>query len=304
VAVLLATHQGETFLAEQLDSIAQSYGVDWVVWASDDDSRDRTGEILSRYRREWGDERLTILQGPSRGVAANFLSLVVRDDVRGDAYAFADQDDVWEPGKLMAATEWLMTLPADVPALYCSRTTLVDREGRTLGLSPLFRRPPSFANALTQNIASGNTMVFNEATRRLLGATAREAAGSAMHDWWAYLIVTGVGGRVRYDSEPRVRYRQHGNNQIGANAGTFARASTAQQLLGGQFARWNDQNEHALRAVGRRLTSENLATFEAYAAARHAGFRARLSGLRQSGVYRQTLRGQVFLWSAALLNRL
>jgi hypothetical protein len=44
----------------------------------------------------------------------------------------------------------------------------VDRENRVIGLAPLFRKYPCFVNALMQNIAGGNTMVFNESARVLL----------------------------------------------------------------------------------------------------------------------------------------
>ena len=88
---------------------------------------------------------------------------------------------------------WLQTVPRGTPALYGARTLLIDPEGAYLGRSPLFCRPPTFRNALVQNIAGGNTMVFNEAARRLL-----MAAGSAVqvpsHDWWLYLLTTAGGG--------------------------------------------------------------------------------------------------------------
>jgi hypothetical protein len=147
-------------------------------------------------------------------------------------------------------------------------------------------------------------MVFNEALRQLLRVTREAAEMSAMHDWWTYLIVAGVGGRVRYDAEPMVRYRQHGGNQVGANAGVLERAWNARDLLAGRLSRWNDQNERALRSVRHLLTPANAVVFDAFTAARHAPLVPRLLGLRRAGVYRQTRRGRIFMWTAAMLNRL
>src|SRR5258708_5912886 len=49
VAILLATYNGEKYLDEQIRSIlAQTYG-DFVVIARDDDSNDRTAQILARW---------------------------------------------------------------------------------------------------------------------------------------------------------------------------------------------------------------------------------------------------------------
>lgn len=303
VAILLAAFNGQEFLAEQLDSIARSEGVDWRVWVSDDGSTDETREILGRYGKRWGD-RLQLVDGPRQGVRANMFSLVNRREIEADAFAFADQDDLWEPDKLRRAVAWLSEVPSGTPALFCSRTRLVDRAGHERGLSPLFERPSSFANALTQNLASGNTMVFNNATRQLLVETAASGCQSAMHDWWTYLIVTGVGGQVRYDPLPLVWYRQHAGNQVGAHAGALDRVWHAGQWLGASFRTWNDQNCAAVARIADRLTPGNRRRFEAFAAARAAGLAGRLLGMRRSGVYRQTRRGTVIWWTAAVLGRL
>ena len=37
-----------------------------------------------------------------------------------------------------------------------------------LGMSPLFKKRPSFKNAIVQNIAGGNTMVFNNNLKLIL----------------------------------------------------------------------------------------------------------------------------------------
>lgn len=303
VAILLATRQGEAFLGAELDSIARSTGADWRVWASDDGSTDRTVEILASYRERWGAAKLEIAKGPSLGPAANFMSLVCRQDIEADVFAFADQDDEWEPGKLARAASWLETAGPGVPALYTSRTRLIDANGRETGLSPLFVRPPSFANALTQNIASGNTMVFNRAARRLLAATDEAARLAVMHDWWTYLIVTGAGGRVRYDPEPMVRYRQHDVNQFGGDTTFTARTAGALGLLGGRLRDWTDRNVAALGLARPHLTAANQATLDRFVTARRASLIGRLAGLRQAGVYRQTPQGNALIWIAAALNR-
>jgi glycosyltransferase involved in cell wall biosynthesis len=304
VAVLLATHQGERFLRAQLDSIERAAGSDWFVRASDDGSTDGTLDILAAYRNRWGASRLAIGAGPCLGPNANFLSLVGQEDIEADVFAFADQDDEWEADKLARAAGWIGTVDPGVPALYTSRTRLIDASGRDIGMSPLFRRPPSFANALTQNLASGNTMVFNRAARHLLQATREAAAGSVMHDWWTYLIVSGAGGPVRYDPEPTVRYRQHGANQFGGGASLTARAAGTLELFGGRLRAWTDRNVSALDRARDHLTDENRIRLDQFAAARRSSLADRLAGLRRAGVYRQTARGNVLIWTAAVLNRL
>lgn len=294
---------GAPFLGEQLDSIAAQSLPDWQVWASDDGSQDETPAILGQYRAAWGEERLLLQAGPARGFAANFLSLACRADLKAEYYAFADQDDIWEVDKLQRALAWLETVPQTVPALYCSRTRLIDEAGREIGLSPLFSRSPGFANALVQNIGGGNTMVFNDAARALLQQAGPEIEIVA-HDWWAYLLVTGCGGRVFYDPLPSLRYRQHGNNLVGANTGGLARLARILLLAKGRFKEWNAINLKALQEVDRMLTSENRRILKEWTESRGQSLLPRLLGFNRAGIYRQTLAGNLGLLGAVIFRRM
>jgi glycosyltransferase involved in cell wall biosynthesis len=302
VAILLCTCNGERFLQEQLDSYAAQTHGNWTVWASDDASSDGTRARLERQRQAWGPERLAVLGGPGQGGAANFMSLVRRDGIEADYFAFSDQDDVWQPDKLARAVAWLDSVPADRPALYCSRVRYIDEQGREIGLSPLWPRPPAFANALVQNIAGGNTMVFNRAARRLIGALAADVP-VVVHDWWAYQVVTGGGGLVRFDPEPTLRYRQHAGNLIGANAGWLSRLRRAGQSLRGLHRGWLDIQLAALATVEPALTAEHARTLALFRQARRARLPARLSGIMRSGVHRQTRAQDAWFRVQVLLDR-
>lgn len=303
VAILLCTYHGQHYLAEQLDSFVAQTHANWEVWVSDDGSLDDTHTILEEYQQKWPASRLSVYFGPAEGFSANFLSLTCRAGIEADYYAYSDQDDIWEPNKLARAVEWLETIPENIPALYCSRTRLVDANNNEIGLSPLFSKPPSFANALMQSIGGGNTMVFNNATRDLL----REAGKNLpviTHDWWAYMVVAGCGGKVFYDSEPTLRYRQHDGNLVGMNATWPARFKRIRMFWQGRFRAWNDGNIAALRAMSHRLTPENREILERFARAREMSLIPRLIHLKRSGLYRQTVLGNLGLVAAAVFRKL
>ncbi|PAV69458.1 hypothetical protein WR25_25680 [Diploscapter pachys] len=117
----------------------------------------------------------------SINMATNFAPAALIASL-ADYYAWCDQDDIWHPEKLARAVTRLSSVPEGVPALYCARTELVDQDGKHLGFSPVYSRSACFRNALVQNIAGGNTMVFNDALMKLL----REAGNNATivsHDW-------------------------------------------------------------------------------------------------------------------------
>ena len=182
-----------------------------------------------------------------KGVCANFLSLATDPAIDADYFAFSDQDDVWYKDKLQRALTWLVTVPDDVPALYCGRTELVSNDGRSYGFSPLFTRPIAFRNALIQSLGGGNTMVFNKAAKRLLETTGR--LDVVLHDWWMYQLVSAVGGAIRYDPQPALKYRQHPDNLIGSNRGWRARLVRIRMMLSGRFRDWNTMNIAALQHV-------------------------------------------------------
>ncbi|RWE23211.1 glycosyltransferase family 2 protein [Mesorhizobium sp.] len=303
VAVLLGTKDGAAFIDEQLSSLlAQSWpAID--LWVSDDGSTDGTISIIEAWRPRWSKGSLTMVDGPRKGFAANFRSMIVDPRIDADYYAFCDQDDIWEADRLESAIRWMEALDAETPLLFCSRTATISETGVPAGHSPLFRRPPSFRNALVQSIAGGNTMLLNRAARMLL-AKASARAEFVSHDWWAYLIITAAGGKVRYEPRPLVRYRQHGANLVGANISWKARLSRLGRLFQGQFATWTDSNLTGLAANRDLLTREAALCLRLFIRARKGDVFRRFSLLSKSGVYRQTLMGTLGLYLAFLWRRI
>jgi len=302
VAILMCTFNGQDHLAAQLDSFdSQTHG-NWQLWVSDDGSMDGTPAELERYVARWSADKVRVRLGPMSGYVANFLSLTCNPLIHADYYAFSDQDDVWMADKLERSIRWLGSVPAEVPAVYCSRTLLVDCEDQEIGFSPLFRKPASFANALMQNIGGGNTMVFNNAARELL-MQAGQDIDVAMHDWWAYLAVTACGGRVHYDPVPTVRYRQHGKNLVGSNSDARSRLIRIKMLWNGRFKQLTDQHIRALDKIVLEMTTENKRVLASFERARNSRLVPRLLEFARIGLYRQTLVGNLGLIAATLFNK-
>jgi len=303
VAILMCTYNGATYLREQLDSfVAQTFS-NWSLYVSDDASTDQTHEILAEYQRRWGNDRLTVFKGPCRGFAANFIALVQRAELNADYFAFSDQDDVWFSDKLSRSVNCLEAFGDHTPALYCSRTRLINARHQVTGLSPLFEKPPSFRNALVQSLAGANTMLINQAARdRVLHLS--EDVPVVAHDWLMYLLVTGSGGQVIYDAAPSLDYRQHGANLIGANTSARDRIMRIHKMLSGRFMRWNDSNLSILHRLEHLLTDENRYVLNCFENCRRSGVLKRIKAFRDAGVYRQTAQGNLSLFVAVCLRRL
>jgi glycosyltransferase involved in cell wall biosynthesis len=302
VAILLCTKNGAAFVAQQLQSLTAQTHENWSLYVSDDASTDGTKEILKQFAATAGLP-VIIREGPQKGSSRNFLSLLTDPGIPADLFAVCDQDDVWYPQKLQRAIDWISKLPGDLPALYGSRVELIDGAGTHRGYSALFRRDPSFKNALVQSIAGGNTLLFNKAAKRLA-----ERAGILQvvtHDWWLYLLVSGAGGIVYYDPQPSLKYRQHQHNLIGSNKGWRARLHRLGMLLSGRFRDWNTINVTALEACLHLMKADHAATLLLFKQARSAssGF-SRMHALRRAGLYRQTMLGNFALMAAAFFGKL
>lgn len=214
VAILLSTYNGSAYLAEQLDSLLAQTHRRWTLFWRDDGSTDDTLAIMVAFGEGPGAGRcVRSADDVHLGITASFLALLreVPDD---HVAAFADQDDVWLPHKLERGLIELGDPAASWPALYCARQHLVDGSLNPLGLSPLLARAPAFPAGLTQNVATGCTVMLNPAARRLIADS--RPPGSTLHDWWSYLLVGAAGGRLIADPEPVVLYRQHSRNAVGA----------------------------------------------------------------------------------------
>jgi glycosyltransferase involved in cell wall biosynthesis len=301
--ILLCTLNGERFLAEQLASIERQTFKNWKLIASDDGSSDRTKSILQAFARSFEPGKVKIIDGPRRGAPANFLFLACAKNLVSEYYTFCDQDDVWEADKLVRAIDTLERAGASVPALYGSRTSLIDENGKMTGLSPLFAKTPTFPSALVQNIAGGNTMVFDQKARELLAFCGADV-NIPSHDWWLYQVTSASGGYVHYDVYPSVRYRQHTRNVIGSNMGFAARMRRLRMLQQGRFRHWTDLNVAALRRLRPRMSAENQQIFDLFCKARNQPLLRRARMFVDAGVYRQTLLGNLGLAAAVVLRKI
>ena len=303
IYILMSTYNGSQFLVEQLESIESQTFQNWRLILSDDGSGDNSLYIANKFQQQWGKDRLEIRKGPQKGFCQNFLSMACDSSIRADYYAFSDQDDVWMADKLARAVEYFNSFTdQDTPRVYCSRTEIVDEKLKPLGLSPLFTLPTSFRNALVQNIAGGNTMVFNQATKELLEKAGLQNVVS--HDWWLYQITKAAGGIVYYDPKPTLLYRQHANSIVGANSSLRARVVRLKFILDGRFKSWLTKNYLALIYTQNLMSIENKEILDTFGKFRNASLKDRIRLLGVCGLYRQTWQGTLSLWFATMINKI
>ena len=228
VCILLSVYNGGTYLDALLRSLVAQTHANWRLIWRDDGSCDESRQILHRFASTLAPGQCReITHGAAHlGVAKSFGLLLEHVPPQWSA-AFCDQDDVWFPDKLERGLKALATACApERPALYCSAQVLTDARLQEIGRSPLLPAQPTFLMALTQNIATGCTIILSPAAVDLVRA-AMPPPKCTLHDWWSYLLVSGAGGVVVADNTPSLYYRQHQSNTVGAPTHFMARALAA-----------------------------------------------------------------------------
>jgi glycosyltransferase involved in cell wall biosynthesis len=303
VAILMSTFNGAKFLSEQLDSLANQNHENWILYVRDDGSADKTLEILNEYERKWGSKKIIIFAGSNIGFSKSFLTLACDKSIKADYYAFCDQDDIWLPEKLTKAINLIQITKGNENAfLYCGRSHYVSEKLQPCGQSPLFIFPPNFRNALVQSIAGGNTMVFNQKTKNMLENIGLVDVPS--HDWWLYILISGIDGVVFYDQNPYLLYRQHSQALVGGNVGLSRKLKRIFFLFQGRFRQWNSMNIEALNTSSCLLSTSNLKLLELFTKLRKSKLKDRLRLLQICGLYRQTRDGTISLYIAAIFGKI
>lgn len=263
--ILMSTYQGERYLREQLDSLLLQSERDLRILVRDDGSKDRSREILAEYASR--DSRLEFILGENLGVVGSFFELLRRSSPEAEVIFFCDQDDFWFPHKVARAREQLRASGAD---FYFSRLQYADTLLQRLGQSAEPRRL-SFESALVENVATGCSVAFTQRLRKLaLKGLPTETEHCLMHDWWLYLLATG-SGKVFWDSEPSLMYRQHGANVVGAHSDFWSIYATKWRrfwLRGARAARLSDQARLFEKAYAPLLVPSHAELVHAFVASK------------------------------------
>lgn len=249
VLVMMATYDAGDLLEGQVESILAQEGVDVDLWISDDGSTDGTVERCEAYAEE--HPNVAFRMNPyGHGAAWNFLGMVWdADPGLHDYYAYADQDDVWLPGKLARAVEQLREVGAD--ALYYSNLENVAVGGAeaTRPSTSHFRAcSRDLGKVLVMNWAYGCTQVFDAGLLRLLQRH-RPKDVPRYHDDWTHQVALAVGTTVPDFDSALIRHQQTGSNISGhTEYGTFDLARLKRMLgyLGGP-------KEHHVSRASREL---------------------------------------------------
>lgn len=214
ISVCIATHNGEKYIKEQLDSILIQLDKEDEIVISDDGSNDSTLDIIQSYR----DERIKVFryrqskkskQTNNVYAARNFQNAIINS--KGDYIFLADQDDIWYPNKVSQCIEILKDYD-----LVQHNLIEVDAKMKELGLH--YKTGFKYGNFLIKGGSyHGCAMAFK---RCVLEYVIPFPPRLALHDYWIGFL-TELKGKVFFLDQPLMLYRLHGNNISQYNNNSF-----------------------------------------------------------------------------------
>lgn len=250
ISVAMCTFNGERYLREQLDSIANQTRPPGELVICDDRSTDDTMAILKQFQAEVSFPVLIIQNAMRLGSTRNFDQSIGL--CRNEFIALCDQDDRWKPEKLERLSNALIENPF-MGGVF-SDAALIDGDSRPTG-GGLFARH-NFTSAILRNfiacptstllkhdVVTGATLMFRASVRRYCSPI----PASWVHDGWLAWMIA-LHSRLTVISEPLIEYRVHAGQQLGVifnTTTTGLRGETRRQ----HYARVARQFEDLLHRV-------------------------------------------------------
>jgi len=226
IQVLLATYNGESYLKAQIDSLLSQTFTKWQLLVHDDDSNDKTVEILLDYQQMYPEKIKVIDDSFNYGSACkNFSHLLSMSTSK--YVMFCDQDDVWLPEKIEKSfirIKEMEDLYGNIPIVVHTDLAVVD-ESLNLIASSMFdyqglnNSVESLLQALVKNSVTGCAAIIN---RKAIEVSLPILPSAVMHDWWVSANVLKYSGKIEFINESLIKYRQHSGNALGAKKQTIS----------------------------------------------------------------------------------
>lgn len=208
ISVCMATYNGASFIEEQLYSILRNLSANDEVIISDDGSSDETRTLIEHIMEK--DSRIRLLNGPKKGIIANFENAIVQ--AKGEIIFLSDQDDVWCDNKVSKVLDCF----ADERTKVVVHDAYVVNEYMEVLLPSYFgfrKSGSGFIKNIIRNSFVGCCMAFR---KDLFSVVIPIPKNIEMHDQWIG-ICGEMNGQVVFLKDRLLYYRRHGDNSSELN---------------------------------------------------------------------------------------
>ena len=200
ISVCMATHNGASFIKEQIDSILVQLKESDELIISDDGSSDNTLQIINAFK----DARIHLLEAKKfNNPASNFEYAL--GHCKNEIIFLSDQDDVWRNDKIKVMQEALQD--CDLVICDCS---IVDEHLKTIKPSffDLNKTKKGLVGNFYRSSFVGCCMAFH---KKILMKALPFPHGIGAHDQWIGLIAQ-KHFKVKFIPHILVDHRRHSKN--------------------------------------------------------------------------------------------
>ena len=160
VEVMMSTYNGDKYIMTQIDTIMNQEGVDIHLTIRDDGSQDSTVSTICTAMDKYPN-RISLIQGENIGYRRSFLTLLSLSH-SAQYYCYSDQDDYWQPTKVITGIKKIREKGGNIPVLYASSVVFTDENLNEIGRSNLSNMPITIESYFTRSRIPGCSFVFNE----------------------------------------------------------------------------------------------------------------------------------------------
>lgn len=228
IAILMATYNGERYIAEQIESIQKQSCTNWTLYIQDDGSKDQTLKIVAEYAKN--DNRIKVIDiGLSKqGAGMNFMSML--NVIESDYYMFCDQDDVWFSDKIEKTLKLMQEEEGanpNVPIIVHTDRTFTDANlnvklrsefnPKGLSLDKIEHKISLMKNKnilRIYTIVGGCTMMLNHKVKEIVFPY----YNVRVHDSVCAMAVADNSGIISTLIEPTMYYRLHESQTCGVRS--------------------------------------------------------------------------------------
>lgn len=257
----MITYNHEDFIADAIESVLmQEVDFDFELIIGEDESSDRTREIVKHFHRRYPDRIRLVLNDRSNVVYAhgrptgNGNLVKTLEHARGKYIALLEGDDYWTSSrKLQRQVDFLDNNPSCAIVHHAATKLLED------GIEEPQRRPPQKTFATLEDLLRFNFI-------RTCSVMYRNGLFSEFPDWFYklpmgdrplyILILNAQNGQIGYIDETMAVYRRHGDSATSAwgySGGLYAQIALYETINPHLNYRYDSLIQKRLEELWKRL---------------------------------------------------
>lgn len=219
VLVIMASYNGELYIENQIESILNQEQVDVSIFIQDDNSCPRNVKYLEKITHLKKNISVKYNDKNFGSAGQNFFDIIRNIDLTGYEYiALSDQDDLWGKNKIIKGIKKINQLKLSG---YSSAVEAFWPNGKIKKISQ--SSSINDTDFLFEGAGQGCTFVLTNKFFKKIQTFCNEnivlTKDFYYHDWFIYILCRSWEEKWFFDKKTYIKYRQHGNNDIGARSG-------------------------------------------------------------------------------------